>query len=112
MAFCKHYISTVKDKDRKRMTVDIDRSRHAICLQTKQALKFISEAKVQISVSVRGKLHCPAVTDTNLSFFAFSSTPESLWFRKELAIHHPVHRGHIPPNYLGDSMCLLETFQV
>lgn len=36
----------------------------------------------------------------------------SLWFRTELAIHHPVHRWHIPPNHPGDGVCLLETIQV
>ena len=36
----------------------------------------------------------------------------SLWFRTELAIHHPVHWRHIPPDHPGDSVCLLETLQV
>lgn len=36
----------------------------------------------------------------------------SLWFRTKLAVHHPVYGWNIPPNHLGDSVCLLETIQV
>lgn len=43
----------------------------------------------------------------SLQFASFS-----LWFRTELAVHHSVHRGYIPPNHPSDCVRLLEAIQV
>lgn len=81
---------------------------------------------IQSAVSIRGPGFITSLTSTeqlrhmtdpdnpsiflSLSFFIWLSV--SLWFRTQLALYHPVHRWHIPPDHPGDGVRLLETLQV
>lgn len=81
---------------------------------------------IQAALSIRGPGFITSLTSTeqlchmtdpdhlsiflSLSFFICLSV--SLWFRTQLALYHPVHRWHIPPDHPGDSVRLLETLQV
>lgn len=82
--------------------------------------------RLQSALSIRGPGFITSLTSTeqlrhmtdpdnpsiflSLSFFIWLSV--SLWFRTQLALYHPVHRWHIPPDHPGDGVRLLETLQV
>lgn len=77
---------------------------------TKELTRKVSDLITAATVCLKGRTLITLLLMPFFLCYSFLCLP--LWFRTELVIHHPVHRGHIPPNHPGDSVCLLETFQV